>query len=110
MPNPDPNTEAATLQASGFLLPPVLSTEHVRRALGLGSRSAVVRLHKREGLPLARVGRRYVVTRQAFQRWLDQRAEDLTPEPPPVAAVPPKPPTWAEQLLNPKRKRKGGRK
>ena len=110
MPNPDPNTEAAKLQASGFLLPPVLTTEDVRRALGLGSRSAVVRLHKREGLPLAKVGRRYVVTRQAFQRWLDRRAEDLTPEPAPADVPPPSPPSWAEQLLDPKRRRKGGRR
>lgn len=109
MTHPDPNTEAENLQASGFLLPPVLSTEDIRRALGLGSRSAVVRLHKREGLPLARVGRRYVVTRHAFQRWLDERAEDRTPapEPPPP---PPKPPEWAAKLLQgPRRKTRGDR-
>ncbi len=77
MPNPDPSAEATnlqTLQASGFLLPPVLSTEDLRLALGLRSRSAVVRLHRQEGLPLAKLGRRYYVTRQAFQRWLDERA------------------------------------
>lgn len=62
------------LEAAGFLLPPVLLTEHIRRALGLQTTSAVMRLHRREGLPLARVGRRYVVSRQAFQRWLDERA------------------------------------
>jgi hypothetical protein len=79
MRTPDPTSEVADLQAAGFLLPPVLTTEHIRRALGLRSTSAIVRLHKREGLPLARVGRRYVVTRLAFQRWLDRLAEDQTP-------------------------------
>lgn len=70
----NPEIGLRELQAAGFLLPPILSTEQIRQALGLQTTSAVVRLHRREGLPLARVGRRYVVTRQALQCWIDNRA------------------------------------
>lgn len=65
---------ARELQRVGLLLPPVLTTEDIRRALGFRTTSAVVRLHRRDGLPLARVGRRFVITRQRFQQWLDERA------------------------------------
>ncbi len=78
MPPTHPTKDAEALQKAGLLLPPVLETEHVRLALGLSSRAAVLRLHRREGLPLARVGRRYFVTRQLFQQWLDERTRETT--------------------------------
>lgn len=63
------------LQVAGLILPPVLTTHDLRRILGLKSTSAVLAMHRREGLPLAKLGRRFVVTRQAFTRWLDERAD-----------------------------------
>mgnify|MGYP001398993780 CR=1 FL=1 len=71
-------TEASlrALQVGGFLLPPVLTTEDLRRVLKLRTTSAVIGLHRREGLPLAKVGRRFLVTRQTFQRWLDEQSTE----------------------------------
>ena len=72
----DSDPRLRDLQDSGFLLPPVLSTEDIRRVLRLQTVSAVLRMRLRDGLPLARVGRRYLVSRQLFQRWLDERATE----------------------------------
>lgn len=73
-PKPDPAAEARYLQASGFLLPPVLSAEDVRRALDLQTADQVVSLYVHEGLPLASVGGRLYISRVRFQRWLDELA------------------------------------
>ena len=67
-------TDVSLLKAAGLLLPPILTTEDIAKALGLRSISSVIRLHRTTGLPLAKIGRRYLVSRQAFQRWLEERA------------------------------------
>jgi hypothetical protein len=90
-------SQAAALGTAGLLLPPVLDTEAIRRALGLKSRSGVRRLHRREGLPLARLGRRYLCTRQAFQGWLDARSADARGPSGPSRS--PAVPSWANRAL-----------
>lgn len=80
----------------GLVLQPVLRVPGVARALGVSLR-AVLRLHKRGELPLARVGGTYYITRQAFQRWLDDQT--VTPERPEGAIPPAEPPDPGAGLL-----------
>lgn len=65
--------------AAGILLPPILTADDVRRALRLRTRRAVLALRRREGLPLARVGRQWLVSRRAFLEWIDDRATPREP-------------------------------
>lgn len=67
------DNDASRLAAAGLLLPPVLSLDDVRAALGKTSRQATLRLRSSAGLPLARIGRGYFITRPRFTAWLDAK-------------------------------------
>ena len=60
--------------AAGIVLPPILAVDDVRQALRLRTSRTVHELRRREGLPLSRVGRKWLITRQTFLEWLDSRA------------------------------------
>lgn len=49
-----------------------LSVAEVQKALGIG-KSAVYALINREGFPKIRMGRKFIIPREAFLRWLDQQ-------------------------------------
>ena len=88
-------------------LPEILFLPDLALALGMTPSAARRALLRGDCGPYFRVGRRYAVRRAAFLAALEARESQPEPAagPPPVA----KPPSWAEQLLSPKRKRKGGR-
>lgn len=65
--------------AAGIVLPPVLTLDDVRKVLRLRSRRAVHGLRRREALPMSRVGRQWIITRQRFQEWIDGLAERAAP-------------------------------
>ena len=65
--------ESRALQAAGLVLGPVLDTSDLCAPLKVKSRGAVLRIAWREGMPLARVGCKYLIARSTFLRWLDAR-------------------------------------
>ncbi|MBK9386555.1 MAG: helix-turn-helix domain-containing protein [Planctomycetes bacterium] len=79
--HPDQSEVSASLFARGYLLRPVLGIADLCAALGIATRKGVLRLHRREGLPLARIGRRYYISRARFERWLDSRLAGSGPCP-----------------------------
>ncbi len=54
-------------------LPAVMTMRHVQEILGI-SRVKSYELANTHGFPLVRIGRAMRVPREAFLRWLDQRA------------------------------------
>lgn len=51
-----------------------LTAEDVQKMMGIG-KNAAYNLFNREDFPTIRVGRRMLVTREAFLRWLDDQSE-----------------------------------
>jgi len=52
-------------------MPVVLNAQDLQKILGL-SKGAVYEIFKRQDFPSIRVGRRLLVSKQAFIRWLDR--------------------------------------
>jgi hypothetical protein len=72
MPTHTPESVGDALRESGLALPPVLFVGHVARALELKP-SGVRAMYRRGEIPLARVGRRFAISRIRFLAWLDAR-------------------------------------
>ena len=75
------NQDQNTVNTGGFLmvyqyksaeeLPPYLSAEHVAAFLGV-SRSNVYEVMHSKGFPIVRMGRRMIVAKDKFLKWLEE--------------------------------------
>lgn len=63
------NTEIRTLED----LPAILNAEHIAQVMGL-SRPVVYDLMGSEGFPTIKIGKRKLVSKTAFEEWLNKSA------------------------------------
>lgn len=70
---PGAGSPEARLRAAGLVLPPILHPPDLKTALGTESEAAAIRLARRLGIPVVKVGRSQVVLRDELLRCLRQR-------------------------------------